>query len=110
MKIRSSLAIAVVGLLTLSPGAPAHQRPEPSARACGQVGFAPNSDDVAARIQARGLTCGLARDFVRDSNGRPGARFRGFRCKSTDVKNPQGLPYSRYRCTGADDVIRWRRY
>ena len=81
---------------------------QPETRRCGQIGFTPNSDDVASRIRATGLTCGLARDFVRDSEGRPGARFRGFACTSTAVDAT--LPYRRYRCTGAGDVITWRRY
>lgn len=81
-----------------------------SARKCGHIGFTDGSEDLAARIRASGLTCGLARDFVRDSSGRPGARFRGFRCQSTFVDVTEGLPYRRYRCTGAGDTIRWRRY
>ena len=78
-------------------------------RKCASVPFTPNSDDVAADIRATGLTCGLARDFVLDSNGRPGKRFRGFTCTSASVETGQ-LPYTRYRCTGAGDVIRWRRF
>jgi hypothetical protein len=62
-----------------------------------------------AGIRATGLTCGLARDFIRDSAGRPGARFRGFACTSAAFAHADGLPYTRYRCTGAGDVIRWRR-
>ena len=100
-------AIAVAGLLAVPPAVGAHQ---PTTRACGQVAFTPNSDDVAARIRATGLTCGLARDFVRDSKGRPGDRFRGFRCTRSAVENPEGLPYTRYRCVGDGDVIRWRRF
>lgn len=100
-------ALLLAGLLGLPPAAVAH---EPRTRACTQVAFTPNSDDVAARIRATGLTCGLARDFVRDSKGRPGERFRGFTCRSTQVDNPEGLPYTRYRCVGEGDVIRWRRF
>ena len=100
-------AIVLTGLLGLPSGALAH---ETKTRSCGQIGFTPDSDDVAANIRATGLTCGLARDFVRDSEGRPGDTFRGFRCRRTAVANPQGLPYTRYRCVGAGDVIRWRRY
>ena len=50
---------------------------------CGRVAFTPNSEDWAADIRATGLTCGLARDFVKDSNGRPGRRSRAFTCTST---------------------------
>ena len=100
-------AVVLAGLLGLPSAAMAH---EPKTRSCGQVAFTPNSDDMAASIRATGLTCGLARDFVRDSKGRPGDRFRGFRCRRTAVDNPDGLPYTRYRCVGDGDVIRWRRF
>ncbi len=99
--------VVLAGLLGLPSAAMAH---EPKTRSCGQVAFTPNSDDLAANIRATGLTCGLARDFVRDSQGRPGERFLGFRCRSTEVPNPEGLPYARYRCVGEGDVIRRRRY
>ena len=107
MIYRTVPAIVVAGLLALPSATMAH---EPRTRSCGQVAFTPDSDDVAANIRATGLTCGLARDFVRDSSGRPGERFRGFRCESTAVENPEELPYARYRCVGDGDVIRWRRY
>jgi hypothetical protein len=35
--------------------------------------------------------------------------LRGFACTSAAFANADGLPYTRYRCTGAGDVIRWRR-
>ena len=99
------LAAALLALAATAGPATAGQQ---TTRNCGQVNFTPNSDDVAAQIRATGLTCGLARDFVQDSEGRPGRRFRGFTCTSTAVED--ALPYRRYRCTGAGDVIRWRRY
>ena len=100
-------AFVLAGLLAVPAPAMAH---EVRTKSCGQVAFTPNSDDVASNIRATGLTCGLARDFVRDSAGRPGERFRGFRCVRTRVDNPEGLPYTRYRCVGDGDVIRWRRF
>ena len=109
MKSTFASAVALVVLLSLAPTALARD-PSAVTRRCGQVAFTPNSEDVASHIRATGLTCGLARDFVRDSRGRPGPRFRGFRCRSTAVNDPEALPYRRYRCTGAGDVIRWRRY
>ncbi len=104
---RLLLAVSAVALLAAAPAALGHQ---PATKRCASVAFTPNSDDVAASVRATGLTCGLARDFIRDSNGSPGARFRGFSCTSTAVANVDGLPYTRYRCTGAGDVIRWRRF
>ncbi len=107
MGFRLVAAIVLTGLLGLPSGAHAHQA---KTRSCGQIAFTPDSEDMAADIRATGLTCGLARDFVRDSKGHPGVTFRGFRCRRTAIANPQGLPYTRYRCVGAGDVIRWRRY
>ncbi len=107
MILRTVTALVVAGLLGVPTAAIAH---EPKSRSCGQIGFTANSDDMAAKIRATGLTCGLARDFVRDSEGRPGAHFRGFRCRSAEVDNPEGLPYTRYRCVGEGDVIRWLRF
>jgi hypothetical protein len=108
--MRWTIGMLAAGALLAPLGAAAQPAAAGTAtRACGQIGFTPGSDDVAARIRATGLTCGLARDFVRDSEGRPGARFRGLRCASTPVEAAE-LPYRRYRCTGAGDVITWRRY
>lgn len=103
------IALVVAGALGPVSQAEAGDERAQASRTCAQVAFTPNSDDVASGIRARGLTCGLARDFVRDSEGRPGARFRGFRCTAESVQDAT-MPYVRYRCTGAGDVIRWRRY
>ena len=106
--MRWTMAIVLVAAALVLPAQAGAQQGGGETRRCGQIGFTPNSDDVATRIRATGLTCGLARDFVRDSEGRPGRRFRGFTCTSTAVED--ALPYRRYRCTGAGGVIRWRRY
>ena len=98
-------AVVAAALAVLPAAGGAHSL---ATRSCGQVGFTPNSDDVASSIRATGLTCELARDFIRDSKGRPGARFRGFACAGTFVD--AALPYRRYRCSGAGDVIRWQRF
>lgn len=102
-------AIAVLALLPLPAATAGGESPQTTVRKCKPVPFTPNSDDAASAIRARGLTCGLARDFIRDSEGRPGARFRGFRCAATAVDG-DFLPYTAYRCRGAGDVIRWKRY
>jgi hypothetical protein len=108
--MRWTIALVSAAALALPVQAAAQDAgPQNETRRCGQIGFTPGSDDVAARIRATGLTCGLARDFVRDSEGRPGRRFRGFACASTPVEDAT-LPYRRYRCTGAGDVISWRRF
>jgi hypothetical protein len=108
VKHAPTIAAVLAVAATMAPAALAH--PAAETRRCGQIGFTPNSDDVAGSIRATGLTCGLARDFVRDAGGEPGDRVGGFRCTSTAVDAPAGLPYKRYRCTGAGDVIRWRKY
>ena len=91
MRFQLTSAIALIGLLGLPAGASAH---EVKTRACGQVAFTPDSEDLAANIRATGLTCGLARDFVRDSEGRPDASFRGFRCRTPRSPIPRDFPTS----------------
>ena len=97
------VAAAVLVPLAGAPSAAA------ASRACKQVNFTPNSDDLATGIRASGVTCRYARDFVRDSGGRPGRRYRGFTCTRAKVED-EALPYTRYRCTRPGDLIRWRRY
>ncbi len=106
MKFILALAIlAAMPLFALAGAAPAA-----TTKSCAQVPFTPNSDDVAGNIQATGVTCGIARDFILDSEGRPGKRFRGMKCTAGAKVETATMPYTSYRCTGAGDVIRWRRY
>ncbi|HVL31555.1 MAG TPA: hypothetical protein VM299_04915 [Solirubrobacteraceae bacterium] len=110
MYLKVLIAVALAAAFTVSATALGHERAGAATKRCASVAFTPDSEDLASDIRATGLTCGLARDFIRDSAGRPGPRFRGFRCASTSVNAVDALPYRRYRCTGAGDVIRWRRY
>jgi hypothetical protein len=100
------LTLAAAVLTALVAASPASAATE---KRCTQVVFTPESEDVATKIRARGVTCGMARDFIRDSKGKPGTRYRGFACTSTLVESAE-LPYTRYRCTADGDRIRWRRY
>ena len=97
------IALAVLVPLAGASGAAA------ATRACKQVNFTPNSDDLAGNIRVSGVSCKYARDFIRDSEGRPGKRYRGFTCTRAKVET-DALPYTRYRCTRPGDLIRWRRY
>ena len=97
------LPLALTALLALAPAASAGTTG--SLRDCGDVAFTPNSDDMGSDIAARGVTCKVARGFVRAAKGRPGARFRGYACT---VKNlDTALPSKRYRCTDGGKLIRW---
>lgn len=73
-------------------------------RECGQVGFTPNSEDVAGDITATGVTCDEARSFVEvagrrtSSGGPPSLDVDGWRCVVTHATDDP-LPRSDYRCT-----------
>ena len=99
------LLIAATALLSLGGASTASA----ATRSCAQVDFTPNSDDLAGKIRVSGVSCSYARDFVKDSEGRPGKRFRGFTCTREKVETDT-LPYTKYRCTRPGDLIKWRRY
>ncbi len=79
-------------------------------RACADVAFTPASDDVAAAVRARGVTCAVARAFIRSSDGHPSARHRGYACTRTVVDIPEVLPHSRYDCRRGERRVTWKRY
>jgi hypothetical protein len=98
-------AVAVLVILALPASASA------ATRDCGQVGFTPQSDDVAGQITATGVTCRDARRLVRRTEGRPGSRFGRWRCSSRKVDDPMGLAHSVYRCRlSTRRFVRWNRY
>ncbi len=94
------LPIALLAVLALAPGAVAG-----TAKSCGTMAFTPNSDDMASKITAEGVSCKAAREVVRAAKGRPGTRFRGYRCTKKELDT--ALPSWRYRCTDGDKRIRW---
>ena len=77
---------------------------------CQNVGFTPNSEDVASSITATGLTCSEAEAFVRiagrqtSSGGPAQLDVEGYRCvRVRAVQDP--LPRAFYECTsGAKKV------
>ena len=79
-------------------------------RSCRPVAFTPNSDDVASSVRVRAVSCRSARAFIRDSEGRPGRRFRGYRCTGRSYEPDLGLAYTQYRCASGERVIRWKRF
>jgi hypothetical protein len=73
---------------------------------CADVGFAPNTDNVASDIVATGLDCAQAEALVRKA----GAQLRsvggpsrldvdGFECVRTGQSDGPGLPSSTFACT-----------
>lgn len=78
-------------------------------QSCADVGFTPQSDDIAVHIRARNIACADARAFVRDSEGRPGDTFRGFTCTRRVIAADE-LPHTNWRCADGERVIRWQRY
>ena len=103
--MKPALLLALAALLSLGGASTASA----ATRSCAQVNFTPNSDDLASNIRVSGVSCRYARDFIKDSEGRPGRRYRGFRCTRAKVET-DSLPYTRYRCERPGDLIRWRRY
>ena len=76
-----------------------------AAKRCGQIAFTPNSDDMASRIRATGVSCRTARRFIRAVDGTAPRRFRGYRCTSRSLDTE--LPSRRYRCVDGSRRISW---
>ena len=97
---------ALALLLLLAPPAPAHA----AAKRCASVPFTANSDDIAANVRARGVSCRTARELIRSSEGRPPARFRGFSCTRRRVEEGVEMPHTRVRCVKGAASVRWDRF
>lgn len=105
----ATAVVALAVVLAVVPAASAH--PAAPVKRCASVPFTPASDDLAAEIRATGVSCAFARKFVRDSNGRPARRYRGFTCARHRVAERETtLQHTRYRCTRASKTIRWKRF
>lgn len=79
---------------------------------CGHIGFTPNSDDLATRIRATGVSCRKARGLVRRVRERHDfvsgpRRFRagGYRCRV--VTEEMGLAIGHYRCRAGATRVAW---
>jgi len=74
-----------------------------AATKCESVGFTPNSEDAASEIEATGLPCDEARQFVRragaqtSSGGPDQVTVDGYNCVRTSYKD-EPLPRSAYEC------------
>ena len=70
-------------------------------RACGRIGFMPNTDDMASSITAKGIRCRRARSVARGARDAdptdPGSyELDGFRCVGTALDTP--LPSALFSC------------
>ena len=71
---------------------------------CGFVEFAPQTDNGAFGIRARGVGCATARRVARASRdvrgeGRPRYSAHGFACRGSQVDDELDLPGVSYRCS-----------
>jgi hypothetical protein len=83
---------------------------------CENVGFTPNSDNLASDIVATGLSCAEAEALVRKVgpplgpiNGLPRAEADGFVCVRTSQTEGRGLPSSTYECTSGGKTVTFHR-
>ncbi len=97
---------ALLMLLLLGPVAPASAHH--IWKKCQNVGFTPNSGDVAAYIRVRKIYCSYARDFIRDFDAAPAERYAGYVCKWRNVDSD--MPYTRFRCDRGTQTMIWHRY
>lgn len=88
----------------------------PATARCQDVGFTPNSDNVAADIVAYGLPCAEAEAVVRKVggplgpiNGAPRGEADGFTCRRTSQTEGRGLPMATYECTRGSQRITFER-
>jgi hypothetical protein len=95
-----------VGDFDVTAGAP------PATARCQDVGFTPNSDNMAADIVARGLPCSEAEAVVRKVggplgpiNGAPQGEADGFTCRRASQDEGAGLPTATYECTRGSQRI-----
>lgn len=88
----------------------------PASARCQNVGFTPNSDDVAGDIMAYGLPCTEAEAVVRKVAGPFGpfsgaaqGEADGFTCRRTAQRDGPGLPSADYECTRGSQRITFSR-
>lgn len=83
---------------------------------CYDVGFTPNSDNVAGQIMATGLDCAEAEAFVRKvgtqlrSVGGPSrVELDGWVCTRTSANDGPGLPSSDFECVSGSRKVTFHR-
>ncbi len=105
-----ALVTALAALLALGGATASPAQAAVAMTRCADVAFTPNSEDMAASIRTKNVSCRYARDFIRDSNGRPGARFRRFTCERRSIEPSDGLPYLRFQCVRGAQAIHFKRF
>ncbi len=103
-------AVATTALLVLLLGPVAPASAHHVSKSCRHVAFTPNSDDMAAGIRVKGVSCAFARDFIRDFDAAPAERYGGYTCSWRSVDSPDSLAHTRLRCIRGTRVIFWKRY
>lgn len=75
---------------------------QPLPSTCTNIAFTPNSEDTAAEIQVKGVTCDTADPVIRAVKGQVGKNYdlNGFTCVTTGQTESETLPYYSYTCTG----------
>lgn len=98
-----------IGEFTVTESAP------PATARCKNVGFAPNSDNLASDIVAYGVSCQEAEAVVREVggplgpiNGAPRGEAGGFTCVRIS-QSDSGLPSAEYTCTRGGQRITFTR-
>lgn len=108
MTIPRFAIVLVIALAAAGAGACGEDEPA-RAVTCEDVPFTPNSDDLAAEIRARGISCEDARAFIRDVDGAPGGGAQGYECTSERV-DADTLVHTRWRCEKGEVLVTWSRY
>jgi hypothetical protein len=98
---------AMLVLVLLGPVAPASAHH--IWKKCQNVGFTPGTEDVAAYIRVRQISCSYGRDFIRDFDAAPAKRYAGYVCTWRSVDSDV-YPYTRFRCDRGTQTMVWHRY
>ena len=86
----------------------------PSVASCPNIGFTPQSDDVASSIVATGVGCDEALALVRAVRYDPSRShhlpaINGFSCDGTEATSP-GLGHTQWVCTSGPRRVTWNQY
>lgn len=109
---RLAVATCTVALLVGEAGCGEEERPAPGT-ACGDVAFAPRTDDGAFSVRAYGTDCATALAIARATRDRrvtdPLAFVAaGFRCTGTRTPT-DALPGVEWRCERGDRLVTFTR-
>lgn len=76
------------------------------ARACGDVVFAPNTEDAAFDVRTSRTSCATARKIIVAVRRDDALRPRGYSCRYR-LDQAEALPTTRYTCTKGGATVRW---